>query len=212
MIYILLGNDTKKKSDYLKKLYKNDLPIFVSSSSITKEELFDQAGSVSLFGGSPIVVLDGVIKEGKVDLSKEDILVLKDSETTFVFLEDKLLASDLKKYKTGAVIEDFNIDIKKSVPKINVFGIADAFSDRNKIGAWILYREAILQGASPEEISGILFWKIKTMILSGSKFFSIDELKNNSSELVSLYHNAHRGESDFVIGLEQFILNSLGKK
>lgn len=211
MIYLFLGNDTKKKNDYLKKLYKNNLPIFVSNSSITKEELFDQAGSVSLFGGSPVVVLDGVIKDGKVDLSKEDISVLKDSETTFVFLEDKLSALDLKKYKNGAIIEDFNIDIKKSVSKINVFGIADAFSNKNKIEAWILYREAVLQGVSPEEISGIIFWKIKTMILSGSKFFSNDELKTDSSELVALYHNAHRGESDFVIGLEQFILKSLNK-
>ena len=111
--------------------------------------------------------------------------------------------------ETGTI---FNIEIKKTIPKINVFGIADAFSNRNKIEAWILYREAVSQGIPPEEISGIIFWKIKTMILSGSKFFSLDELKNNSSELVSLYHNAHRGESDFVIGLEQFILNSLGKK
>lgn len=211
MIYILLGNDSKKKSNYLKKLYKNDLPIFVSNSSVTKKELFDQAGSVSLFGGSPIVVLDNIIKDGNLDLSKEDILILKNSETTFVFLEDKLSALDLKKYKKEATIEDFNIDIKKTPPKINVFGIADAFSDRNKIGTWILYREAILQGISPEEISGIIFWKIKTMILSGSKSFSIDELKMRSSELVDLYHNSHNGESDFVIGLEQFILNSLNK-
>lgn len=211
MIYILLGNDTKKKNEYLKKIYKKDLPIFLSNYSITKEELFDQAGNVSLFGGSPVVVLDSLIKEGKMDFSKEDILVLKNSETTFVFLEDKLLASDLKNYKEKAIIEDFNTEFKKLTPKTNVFGIADAFSNRNKIGTWILYREAISQGSYPEEISGIIFWKIKTMILSGSKFFSEDELKKCSSNLVSLYHEAHKGESDFVIGLEQFVLKSLSK-
>jgi len=212
MIYILSGNDTKKKNSYLKKLYKNDLPVFIPSKDVNKKELFDQAGSVSLFGGSPIVILENIIKEGNITFSQEDLSILKESETIFIFLEEKLLAPDLKKYKKYATIEDFNIEIKKQTPKINIFGIADAFSNKDKIGAWIIYREAILQGVSPEEISGIIFWKIKTMLLSGTKFFSVDELKNLSSILVSIYHDAHRGEYDFVIGLEQFILSSLSKK
>lgn len=212
MIYILSGNDTKKKNAYLKKLYKNDLPIFVPNKDVSKKELFDQAGSVSLFGGSPIVVLENIIKEGNITFFQEDLSILEDSKTIFIFLEEKLLAPDIKKYKKYATIEDFNIEIKKQIPKINIFGIADAFSRKDKIGTWIIYREAISQGVSPEEISGIIFWKIKTMILTGTKFFSVNELKNLSSLLVSIYHDSHRGESDFVIGLEQFILSSLSKK
>ena len=49
------------------------------------------------------------------------------------------------------------------------------------------------------------------MILNGTKFFSKEELKKASSELVSIYHKAHRGEYDFTISLEQFILSSLSK-
>jgi predicted RNA methylase len=44
------------------------------------------------------------------------------------------------------------------------------------------------------------------------KVFSKEELKNNSSLIVYLYHKAHRGEFDFYIGIEQFILNSLSSK
>ena len=212
MIYILSGNDTKKKNSYLKKLYKDDLPIFAPNKDVGKSELFDRALSVSLFGGSPIVVLENIIKEDNITFSQEDLSVLKDSETVFIFLEEKLLASDLKKYKKYATIEDFSVDIKKQISKINIFDIADAFSRKDKIGTWIIYREAISQGVSPEEISGIIFWKVKTMILAGTKFFSVNELKNLSSNLVSIYHDSHRGESDFVIGLEQFILSSLSKK
>lgn len=210
MIYILLGNDNKKKNIYLKKLYISGLP-FLLEKGFKKEELFDKAGSVSLFGDVPIVVIEGMIKDGDIVLSSEEISLLKDSKTTFVFLEEKLLAQDIKKYKKYATIEDFGIVVTKQIPKMNVFSIADSFSRKDKIGTWILYREAILQGVSPEEISGIIFWKIKTMILSGTKFFSPDELKMMSSNLLSLYHRAHKGELDFVIGLEQFILSSLSK-
>lgn len=211
MIYILSGNDTKKKNAYLKKLYGYDSPFLVPGSNLTKEELFDKARSISLFGKSPIVVLENIIKEESVILSQEDIFILRDSPTIFVFLEEKLLTSEIKKYKKYATIEDFSYLEVKKTPKMNVFGIADSFSYKNKIETWILYREAISQGVSPEEISGIVFWKIKTMILTGTKVFSLYELKKLSSEIVSIYHKAHRGECDFTIGLEQFILSSLSK-
>jgi hypothetical protein len=211
MIYILAGNDNKKKSAYLKKLYKNNLPVVVPQTDLNKEIIFDYAGSVSLFGGSPVVVLDNVFKSENFTLSSEDLEILKDSTTTFVFIEDKLPAMEAKKYKKYGIIEDFNTAVLKQAPKTNVFGIADAFARRDKIGTWVIYREAILQGSSPEEISGIIFWKIKTMLLNGTKVFGIDELKKISSELVDLYHKAHRGDCDFTIGLEQFILSTLSK-
>lgn len=211
MIYILTGNDTKKKNAYLKKLCGSEQPLFVPETNISKEELFEQASSFSLFGGSPIVVIENFIKEGETNLSEKDLEILKESKTIFIFIEDKLLATDIKKYKKYSDVEDFSVAVVKQISKTNIFGIADAYAKKDKIGAWVLYREAILSGVSPEEISGILFWKIKTMILTGAKIFTPEELKNKSSELVSLYHKSHKGECDFVIGLEQFILSSLSK-
>lgn len=211
MIYILTGNDTKKKSSYLKKLCKDDTAIVLSQPEIYKEKFFEYAGSISLFGKSPIIVAENLIKGEIINFSEDDLSVLKNSDTIFVFLEEKLLTACLKKYKKYALIENFSTSVIKSTPKINVFNIADSFSRKDKIGTWILYREAISAGSIPEEISGIIFWKIKTMLLNGNKLFSPNELKKRSSELVSLYHEAHMGESDFTIGLEQFILSSLSK-
>ncbi len=211
MIYILSGNDNKKKNIYLKKLSKNNLLIHVPQAEITKEKFFDYASSVSLFGGFPVVVVENVIKNEIVVFKPEDLIILKESRTIFVFLEDSLLVTDLKNFKKYGIVEDFKINSIKLVGKMNVFRIADAYSRRDKIGAWFSYREAVSRNVSPEEISGIIFWKIKMMILSGTKSFSKDELKNNSSELVSLYHRSHLGEIDFTIGLEQFILSSLSK-
>jgi len=212
MIYILSGNDNKKKSIYLKKLYKDNQPIFFSGRNIKKEILLEYGNSVSLFGETPVIIVENLIKEGQVDLSQEELLFLKDSKTIIIWNEEKILAPDIKKYKNFSTIEDFKNEKVKQNTKINIFGISDAYSFRDKIKTWFLYRDAINKGSSPEEISGILFWKIKTMILSGgTKFFSKEELIASSSILVSLYHNSHKGECDFVVGLEQFILSSLSK-
>jgi hypothetical protein len=211
MIYILSGEDTKKKNAYIKKLSKKDQPVFMPPEDMTKEKFFEYAGSISLFGDSPVVIMDNILGNEKVKFSTKDFLILKDSKTTFVFLEEKLSASDIKDYKKFATVENFGSVITKKSPKINIFNIAEAFSRKDKINTWILYREAISSGVSPEEISGIIFWKIKTMLLNGTKYFGVDELKNRSSDLVAIYHKSHRGECDFAVGLEQFILASLNK-
>lgn len=211
MIYILLGNDSKKKNAYLKKLVGENQPIFISNIEATKEKFFEYAGSVSLFGFSPFIVVENILKDENIKFSAKEILILKESKTIFIFLEEKLNTSILKEYKKSGIIEEFNNLIVKKTPKMNVFDIAQAFSHRDKIRTWILYREAVSLGVSPEEISGVIFWKIKTMLLDGVKVFSTEELKNYSSNLVDLYHKSHRGECDFTIGLEQFILSSLNK-
>jgi hypothetical protein len=210
MIYIYTGNDNKKKNLNLKKLLGKEQPIFLLNKDTKKEEFINYAGSTSLFGEKQIVIVDSIIKEGNIIFSKDDILILNESENLFVFLEEKLNAEDLKKFKNNSIIEDFKIEEEKK-QKINVFGIADSFSRRDKMGTWILYRDIITQDVSSEEISGIIFWKIKTMLLTGTKVFSTKELKTMSSNIVSMYHRAHNGELDFAIGLEQFILSSLSK-
>jgi len=211
MIYIISGNDNKKKNTYLKKICGNEIPVFLNKLNISKETFFNYAKSVSLFGELPIVVAEHALKEGSVDFSSKELIILKESKTIFIFLEEKLLIGEIKKYEKYAIIENFSVQTSKQIPKINVFNITDNFARKDKIGTWIVYREAVSMGIQPEEISGVIFWKIKTMLLSGNKLFSKDELKQRSSELVSLYHKAHHGELDFVIGLEQFILSSLSK-
>ena len=211
MIYLLLGNDAKAKKNYLKKINSGAEPLFFTGSNLTKAELFNLAQSVSLFGGVETVIIDQLLKESEEGYSSADLNILKESPTIFILLEEKLLAADLKKYSPKATILKFDQPTLKVVPKTNIFQITDSFANRDKIGTWILYRDAILRGAVPEEISGLLFWKIKTLILNGTKIFSKEELKSRSSQLVDLYHLAHRGETDFTIGLEQFILTALSK-
>ena len=207
MIYIFFGNDSKKINSQIKKITEKKEIII----TISKEIINEYAENVSLFGDHPVLLVENILNKIGSLFSTSELSLLKDSPTIFIFKEDKFLSVDEKKYKKYATIEKFEIKELKKIPPINTFSIADAFAKRDKIEAWVLYRKAIESGIEPEAISGILFWKIKTMILNGNKVFSIDELQKQSKNIVSLYHNSHKGSSDFVVGLEQFILLSLSK-
>ncbi len=211
MIYILEGNDLKKKSTRLLALVGPRNTIQLREEDSKRESLLEYAESISLFGDSPIVVIKDVLSEKSFSLSAKDLTFLESSQTLFIFLEDTLKAADKKKYEKYASIESMNTQKIAKAPTVNTFAIADSFARRDKIGTWVLYHEAINTGALPEMISGMLFWKIKTLILGTSTVFTKEELKKQSSSIVSLYHQAHRGEKDFIIGLEQFILSSLSK-
>ncbi len=209
MIYILSGTDTKKKKTYIASLAKNREVSTFSSGDVSKERMLEYATTASLFSQSPLVIIENVLNQNQIAFVSSDLALLAESQTIFIFVEDKLLVADEKKYKKYATTERFEEKAVKQIPKLSPFAIADTFGRKDKIGTWVLYREAVESGMSPEPISGMIFWKIKTMILSNSRTFSVSALKKYSSDLVSLYHKAHRGECDFTIGLEQFILSSL---
>lgn len=211
MIYILVGNDFKKKNAYIKKLGGGEVPVVLSLEEKPKEAILYYSESVNLFGNSPSVIVEDFLKTD-LTFKPEEWAMLKESKTPFFFLEDKLTSTEINKLKKYAVIETFETKTSVEKPKSNTFNIADSFAKKDKMNTWLLYKEAVSRGSSSEEISGILFWKVKTLLLNGSKVFSKEELKCFSSELVSLYHMAHLGKKDFVIGLEQFILSSLDKK
>ncbi len=211
MIYILAGTDRKKRSTYLTTLTKDSEVISFSGTAVSSEALLQYANSSSLFGTMPAVVIDNAIKENKALLPVFVLSALQNSATIFAFLEDKLLAADEKKYTKYATTVRFEEKKSSDAPKVNTFAIADAYGKRDKAGTWALYCQAVENGTEPEAICGMIFWKIKTLIQNGTKVFTIEDLKKYSGRLVSLYHQAHRGECDFTIGLEQFILSTLSK-
>jgi hypothetical protein len=209
MIVIFIGSNTPKRAAEYKKVIVDSEVILLSGAVLSKELMFEYVGSANLFGSTPVIVLENALRENKALFSADALKALQDSQTHFVFLEDKMLVADQKKYAKYATVTLF--EEKKQAPqaKPNTFAIADAYGRRDKVHTWALYCQAIEKGIEPEAISGILFWKIKTLIQNGSGVFSQDDLKHMSGELVSLYHKAHKGECDFVVGLEQFILSNL---
>ena len=209
MIYVLTGNDFKKKNAYVEKISKGASLVVLENEDLDKENLLSYASSRSLFGEKSIILIDNFFKT-KLDLNKKELEEIVNSQNIFIFLEDKLLAVDFNKFKKIATVEDFIVKEKLLKGKSDInFSIADSFAKRAKFETWLLYKNAMSAGVLPEEISGTLFWKIKTMILTTSRYFSKEELKIISSKLVKLHHDSHLGKKDFVIGLEQFILTTL---
>jgi DNA polymerase III delta subunit len=109
----------------------------------------------------------------------------------------------------------------------NVFALADAVGSRDSIKAWTVYRQAIDRGLESESILGTLFWQVKSMILAAeaktageaglSPFvfgkakryagnYSRAELGILSSDVITLYHDGHRGIRDLELATERLML------
>ncbi|MEA3399069.1 MAG: hypothetical protein U9R00_00990 [Patescibacteria group bacterium] len=194
MIYVCAGNDLKRKNQFINNFEEVVVLGF-------NENPLDYATGNNLFGESTTVVVD------EFSLSENELEAMKESSTNFILLEDKLNKDLKKKYqKYAEKIEIFEEKIIKE--RNNSFDIVNAFGRKDKIETWLLYLKAIDSGTSPEAISGMFFWKIKSLMITKS-VFPKEELKIFSKNLIDLYHKSHRGEANMVIGLEQFILKSL---
>lgn len=210
MIYIFSGNDNKSKNAEIKKLFGNKEFFSIKKEELVKEKIFEYSNIKSLFGDSPIIVVDNFFDE-KYSFSKKEILDLQKSETIFIFSEDSFSSANIKKYREFVIFKLFEEKKEKKFETNISFEIANAFGVKDKIKAWILFNQAIEKGVEPEQISGILFWKIKSLSESRQNVFSREEIKRSSSLLVSLHHDAHLGKKDFVVGLEQYLLFVLSK-
>lgn len=210
MIYLVHGNDNTKKSNEVKKIATSGNIVRIQGDQITKNAILSFASQVQLFGEVPVVVIENLVLENSDVLDKDVLSAMQDSQNTFVLYEDKLTQVVIKKY-TKYIKESILCEKKeKATPKSNSFIVADMYAKRDKVGTWTSYIDLINQGESPEAVSGMLFWKIKTMILANStRPYSQTELAQSSAYLVDIYHQSHSGELDMKIALEKFILSTV---
>lgn len=241
MFYFLHGEDkdrARKKAheliDSLTKKRPNASFFKIDCENFSIGGLEEMIGGQGLFESKQIVFLDNVsedkeIKEAILERTKD----IAESPNVFVFLEGKVDKATISKMeKSAEKVQEFKFSgsedkIKKSKEKFNTFSLADVFGRRDKKNLWVLYQEALSQNVAPEEINGVLFWQLKSMIVANksrsadesglkpyvfqkSKSFtqnySEEEMKKLSSALVSVYHDSRRGIHDFDIALERFIL------
>jgi len=238
MIYLLYGSDTEKARTKLHDLVGSLIKKKPDASHVKiNDETFDESeidqltGGMGLFSSKSIIELDNVFrnKDAKEVILKR-IKELKESENIFVILEGELNKTELTKFEKNAEkVQEFELKTLKDVKKeeFKIFSLTDAFGRRDKKQLWVLYTKAKMHDVSDEEIHGILFWQVKSLLLalqtkspqeSGLNPFvhqksvgfgnnySLPELKAISSKLISIYHNARRGIHDFDVALEKFIL------
>lgn len=117
--------------------------------------------------------------------------------------------------------------------KVDFFDFTNALGDKNKKLLWTLYQDALAEEVPSEEIHAMFFWQIKAMlcalkckdateaglnpfVYSKAKTYARnygktaeeaeEKLRQMSTTLCDMYHEAHRGKIDFAVALEKFIL------
>lgn len=216
MIYFYYGTDIDKSRTKSHELIeslrkkKPDASFFkMNTETWSESKLQEYIGSQGLFSNKYIVFLDRLCE--KKDVKDEFVGRLKEiseSENIFIILEgklDKATSGKIEKKAEKTVLAD--LSEKPAKAEYGAFALADAFGRRDKKSAWMLYRKAIDAGEAPEALHGMIFWKVKTMLLSGyTGEWKKEELLEVMEKLVDVYHESRRGKHELETGVEALIL------
>ena len=238
MIYLLHGTDTDKSRAKMRELAdslrarKPDAAFFrMDAEHWNAAELVEYCGGQGLFENKFIIVLDHLLDDEEIAaILLEQIEVIAASQNIFIILEGEIEADALKKFeKHAAKVQEFSAAKKIKGERFNVFSLAEALGKRDRKNLWVLYRRALDEDISAEEIHGTLFWQAKSIALArgaksakeaGMKDFPFTKAKgyaNNFSELESgellnnlirMSHDSRRGLSDLALSLEEFALTA----
>ncbi len=216
MIYFLHGTDIDKGRAKAHELVNSLLKKKPDASSFTMNtENWNMAtlegyiGGQGLFENKYIIFLDRLCEDKKI---KEDftdkIKEIGDSANIFILLEGKLDKATITKIeKKAEKTQEFILTDKTKKEEYNAFALADAVGKRDRKNAWILYRKAIDKGEAPEALHGMMFWKVKTMMIGGYPgVYTKDELYSLADRLITVYHDARRGVHELETGVEGVVL------
>lgn len=210
MIYLFIGDDVKNKIKSYENLLSKlaDLPLYAINRNNFDSTMIESFYSgANLFDPKSVILFSNILEDNNTSFILENLENFQKSENIFIFNEGKLLKVTLDKFtKVGSQINIFELK-KEQKEKFNNFLLADAFSMRDKIKLWLYYRQAVDIGVSLEELSGVLFWKVKDMILN-KRFlkYKEEELKNINFKLSTLLAEARKEGKDDEAIFEKFIL------
>ncbi|MCC7160678.1 hypothetical protein IT399_03090 [Candidatus Nomurabacteria bacterium] len=214
MIYLFSGDDAKNKIINYEKFIKT-LPSEIEILSINRNN-FDRMQVQSLYSGSGLffaksaIIFSGVFDyEETREFVLEKLSLMGESENLFIFLESKLNKPILDAFKKArAEVNIFELP-KEKKEKFDNFLVANAFANKDKLNTWIYFRQAMDVGVGMEEIIGVLFWKIKDMILRKNfSKFKEGELKDFASRISYLLPEARKESRDAESAFEQFLLEA----
>lgn len=251
MIYLCYGNDRQAVREYSKNICSDlvDTEIFHWPEGLVDQNLFlSYIGGQDLFGRRHTIIFSGVLENVETaEMFLNRLKEISESESIFILQEENINKPIVERFeKIGANIQKIVLNensekgskeskrFKKSkennkakTTEFSIFELSDALGKRNKKDAWILYTRARAAGQEPEQIQGILWWQLKSMLIASrssssaesglnpyvygkskkfSENYSKQELQSLASKLVALYHQTRQGKVDFDLGLEQFIL------
>ena len=214
MIHLFYGDDARKKYSSYEKFIKSisgKTEIFpISRNNFNQTEIESLYSGSSLFSTETAVVFSNILEyEENRSFILDKLKLIAESSNTFVFLEGKLNKPIIDAFKkNSAEMNVFELPREKK-EKFDNFLIANAFASGDKLNTWICFRQAMDVDVSLEEIVGVLFWKIKDMILKKNfGKFKEEQLKMFISKLSYLVPEARKEGRDAESALEQFLLEA----
>ena len=188
MLYLFSGDDSKNKILNYEKFIKS-LPaqagippeetFFINRNDFNPVQIASFYSGASLFSNLSAIIFQNIFEyEETRDFVLDKLKLMGQSNNSFIFLEGKLNKPILDAFKTArAELNVFELP-KEKKEKYDNFLLANAFANRDKLNTWICFRQAVDRGVVMEELSGILSWKIKDILIKKNfSKFKEEELK-----------------------------------
>ena len=214
MLYLFCGDDAKNKilnyEKFIKSLPKGTELFLVSRNNFDQAQIESFYSGASLFSALCAVVFQNVFEHEETrEFVLDKLVLMGKSENFFVFLEDKLTKPILDSFKKArAELNVFELP-KEKKEKFDNFLVANAFANKDKLNTWIYFRQAMDAGVGMEEIIGVLFWKLKDMILRKNfNKFSEQELQGFAGKISYLLPEARKSGRDAEAAFEKFLLEA----
>ncbi len=208
MITILVG----KRTPEFEKKRTSILALFQKTNSVEKRDArelgtaFDEIQTASLFGDKKLFILNGVLDDEetqKVFLEKVEHLATAPHD--LLITTEKLLTAETKKLAPFAEIITVTEKVSK-IPSFDPFALASAFASGDKKKTWIMFQQVAHTSDEMEPTHGMIWWKLKDMMIKKNSPFNQDQLNNMARQLVSVYHESRLGGLGMRERLEEFFL------
>lgn len=214
MIYLFTGDDTiNRNKAYQKSLNDfSDLPLIqINRNNFAIDTVESLYSDANLFDPKSVIVFSYILEDKQnSEFVLDKLEFFASSNNVFIFLENKLLKSVIDLFKNNkSQISVF--ELKKEAKEIfNNFLLANAFGFRDKVNLWLYYRQAVEIGVPLEELVGVLFWKVKDMILNKNFLkYKEKELLQIAHDLSVLLPKSRKEGKDAEITFEKFLLKIL---
>ncbi len=216
MLHLFAGEDTQgKRASYDR--FMISLPEGTEIFHIEGKN-FDRAQVESFYSGAGLffkrcaVVLEDILeRKEEAEFLFANLEKMSSSENIFIFLERKMSKPVLDEFKrSGAELNVFELEKKKeNGAKFNGFVLANSLGERNKLSLWLNFCRAREAGMELDPLAGILFWKVKDMLLRRSfGKFSEKELKELAGKISALLPKARKEGRDPEAAFEEFLLEA----
>jgi DNA polymerase III delta subunit len=209
MLYVFHGSDITKSAEKARvvanslRAKRHDATfIEIIADQWSPVAIEENLGGQGLFSSKYIVFLNRVTENADAkEVLPDFVSAMNKSANIFILLEGKLNADLKRAVEKDAEKIVLTDAIEKAGTKegFNIFALGDALEKRDGIRAWKLYRTAIDSGIAPENIVGTLFWQVK-------RNYSKTKSESLMKELMTLYHDGHRGLVDMELGIERMLI------